>query len=94
MSKDKTRIEHDSLGELEVPEDALWGAQTQRAVENFPISGLTLPPAFLKALALIKYACAEANVRLGLLDTAIGNAIQAAAEDVMAARPAPAPPPT
>jgi len=86
MSKDKTRIEHDSLGELEVPEDALWGAQTQRAVENFPISGLTLPPAFLKALALIKYACAEANVRLGLLDTAIGNAIQAAAEDVMADR--------
>ncbi len=86
MSKGKTRIEHDSLGELEVPEDALWGAQTQRAVENFPVSGLTLPPAFLKALALIKYACAEANVRLGLLDTAIGNAIQEAAEKVMAGR--------
>ena len=86
MSKGKTRIEHDSLGELEVPEDALWGAQTQRAVENFPVSGLTLPPAFIKALALIKYACAEANVRLGLLDTAIGNAIQEAAEEVMAGR--------
>ena len=86
MSKGKTRIEHDSLGELEVPEDALWGAQTQRAVENFPVSGLTLPPAFIKALALIKYACAEANVKLGLLDTAIGNAIQAAAEEVMAGR--------
>ena len=86
MSKGKTRIEHDSLGELEVPEDALWGAQTQRAVENFPVSGLTLPPAFIKALALIKYACAEANVRLGLLDTAIGNAIQEAAEKVMAGR--------
>ena len=84
MSTRKTRIEHDSLGELEVPADALWGAQTQRAVENFPVSGLTLPPAFLRALALVKYACAEANIRLGLLDTAIGSAIQQAAEAVMA----------
>ncbi len=84
MSTTKTRIEHDSLGELEVPADALWGAQTQRAVENFPVSGLTLPPAFLRALALIKYACAEANIQLGLLDTAIGSAIQRAAEEVMA----------
>ncbi len=84
MNKGKTRTERDSLGELEVPEDALWGAQTQRAVENFPVSGLTLPPAFLKALALIKYACAEANVKLGLLDTAIGNAIQQAAGKIMA----------
>lgn len=84
MNTRKTRIEHDSLGELEVPADALWGAQTQRAVENFPVSGLTLPPAFLRALALVKYACAEANIRLGLLDTAIGSAIQQAAEAVMA----------
>ncbi len=86
MSKARTRTERDSLGELDVPEDALWGAQTQRAVENFPISGLRLPPAFLRALALVKYACAEANIRLGLLDTAIGSAIQQAAEEVMAGK--------
>ena len=48
-----SRIERDSMGELQVPADALWGAQTQRAVQNFPISGITLPPAFIAALGLV-----------------------------------------
>ena len=61
------RTEHDSMGELKVPADALWGAQTQRAVENFPISGLTMPREFIRALGLIKQAAAMANVELGLL---------------------------
>ena len=62
------RIEHDSMGELQVPADALWGAQTQRAIQNFPISGLTMPREFIRALGLIKQAAAMANLELGLLD--------------------------
>jgi len=76
------RIERDSMGELKVPADALWGAQTQRAVDNFPISGLTLPRGFIRALALIKQAAAAANVRLGLLDRKLGEAIQRCAAEV------------
>ncbi len=67
------------MGELQVPADALWGAQTQRAVENFPISGYRLPRAFIRALALIKQAAAAANARLGLLDAATAAAIGEAA---------------
>jgi fumarate hydratase class II len=70
-----TRIEHDSLGPVEVPEDALWGAQTQRAVNNFPISGKPMPPAFIQALAHIKRACALANQKLGLMDRSTAQAI-------------------
>ncbi len=62
------RTECDSMGELQVPADALWGAQTQRAVENFPISGMTMPGEFIRALGLIKQAAAMANLELGLLD--------------------------
>jgi fumarate hydratase class II len=76
------RTERDSMGELQVPADALWGAQTQRAVENFPISGLTLPRAFIRAVALIKQAAAAANARLGLLDAAVASAIACAATEV------------
>ena len=76
------RIERDSLGELRVPADALWGAQTQRAVENFPISGLTLPRAFIRALALIKQAAAAANAELGLLDRGIAAGIERAAAEI------------
>ncbi len=61
------------MGELQVPADALWGAQTQRAVENFPISGYRLPRGFIRALALIKQAAAVANARLGLLDARTGG---------------------
>ena len=80
------RIERDSMGELQVPADALWGAQTQRAVQNFPISGLTLPRAFIAALGLVKQAAARANMRLELLDGAIAQAVDAAAADVAAGR--------
>ncbi len=79
---DGYRIERDSMGELKVPEDALWGAQTQRAVENFPISGLTMPRSFIRALGLIKWAAAGANGELGLLNTGKAVAIQAAATEV------------
>jgi fumarate hydratase, class II len=70
------------MGELQVPADALWGAQTQRAVQNFPISGLTLPRAFIAALGLVKQAAARANTRLGFLDAETARAIDAAAADV------------
>ena len=76
------RTEHDSMGELQVPADALWGAQTQRAVENFPVSGQRMPRAFIRALGLIKGAAAEVNTGLGLLPKGVGKAIQAAAQEV------------
>src|SRR5690349_16533473 len=60
----KYRVEHDTMGEMRVPADALYGAQTQRAVENFPISGLRFPRSFLRALGLIKSAAARVNGRL------------------------------
>lgn len=78
----KFRIEKDSMGELEVPVDALYGAQTQRAVNNFPISGLTMPREFIKALGLIKAAAAEANNALGHMPDEVCAAIQSAAEQV------------
>jgi len=80
----KTRLEHDSLGELRVPADALYGAQTQRAVDNFPISGLRLPRSFIRALGLIKASAATANAGLGLLPKNAAAAIAKAAEDVAA----------
>lgn len=76
------RVERDSMGEMEVPEDALWGASTQRAVLNFPISGLRLPRRFIQALGLIKRAAAETNKELGLLDPKIADAIAQAAQEV------------
>jgi len=75
----ETRTEHDSMGELQVPARALWGAQTQRAVQNFPISGLRVPRSFIRALGLIKYAAAAANQKLGELDAERAEAIRAAA---------------
>ncbi|HTX24417.1 MAG TPA: class II fumarate hydratase [Steroidobacteraceae bacterium] len=76
------RIEHDSMGELEVPTEALWGAQTQRAVQNFPVSGRRMPRAFIRALGLIKQAAAMANARLGLLEEPLARAICAASDEV------------
>jgi fumarate hydratase class II len=78
------RTERDSMGELKVPAKALYGAQTQRAVDNFPVSGLTMPREFIRALGLIKSAAAEANVKLGHLDKASAKAIRTAAEQVTA----------
>ncbi|WP_028079553.1 class II fumarate hydratase [Solimonas soli] len=77
-----TRIERDSLGELKVPADALWGAQTQRAVDNFPVSGLTMPRAFIRALGLVKATAAQVNAELKLLDAARAEAIASAALEV------------
>ncbi len=82
MTEKAYRIEKDSLGEVKVPVDALWGAQTQRAVENFPISGIRFPRVFIRALGLIKYAAAKANLELGLLDEELANAIMQAAMEV------------
>ncbi len=76
------RIERDSMGELKVPATALWGAQTQRAVQNFPISGRPMPRDFIRAVALIKAAAARANSALGLLDAAVADAIGKAAASV------------
>jgi fumarate hydratase class II len=76
------RIERDSMGELKVPADALYGAQTQRAVQNFPISGLRMPREFIRALGLVKAACANANARLGHLKKGTAKAIREAALQV------------
>jgi fumarate hydratase class II len=76
------RIEKDSLGEVKVPKDALYGAQTQRAVENFPVSGTRFPRVFIRALGLIKAVTAEVNAGLGLLDPNIAQAIHLAALEV------------
>lgn len=77
------RIEKDSMGELQVPEDAVYGAQTQRAVENFPISGIPLPEAFIQALGLVKQACANANQELGGLDENRRRAISSVCDDII-----------
>lgn len=84
MSDKAYRIEQDSMGKLKVPKDALWGAQTQRAVENFPISGLTMPRQFIAALGLVKWAAAGANAELGLLNNEIAAGVQKAALSVAA----------
>src|ERR1700691_4363635 len=73
------------MGELKAPADALWGAHTQRAVENFPISGLTMPRRFIAALALGKQAAARANRQLKLLEPRVAQAIEAAAAEVVSA---------
>ncbi|HCA85091.1 MAG TPA: aspartate ammonia-lyase [Streptomyces sp.] len=80
------RIEHDSMGEVRVPAGAKWRAQTQRAVENFPVSGQRLERAHIQALAHIKGAAAKVNAGLGVLDEELSGAIQDAAEEVAAGR--------
>ncbi len=83
MAEEKsTRVEKDTMGEVLVPTSALWGAQTQRAVDNFPISGRRLPLSLIKALAWIKWAAAKVNCELGLIDAEIRDAIVAACEEV------------
>ncbi|MBN2646549.1 MAG: class II fumarate hydratase [Thiotrichales bacterium] len=79
----KTRQVQDSMGTLEVPHNALYGAQTQRAIHNFPISGIPMPHSFIKALCYVKFACAEANKELGLLSDAKAEAIQTAANTII-----------
>ena len=82
MSKPTTRIERDSMGEVQVPAQALWGAQTQRAVDNFRFSDRLMPRAFLRALGLIKQACARSNALSGQLPQAIAEAIIEASAQV------------
>jgi fumarate hydratase class II len=82
----ESRIEHDSMGEMEVPLHALWGASTQRAVLNFPVSGYRFGRRFIRALGLIKYAAAAANAKLGKLDPVLADAIQRAAREVIDGR--------
>ena len=77
------RIERDSMGEMEVPDEALWGAQTQRAVRNFPISDLRFPRSFIRALALIKRSAAEVNEELGGATPELAAAVRSAAQEVM-----------
>lgn len=80
------RIETDSMGEVRVPADAYYGAQTQRAVENFQISELRMPREFIRAVGLVKWAAARANASLGLLDDKLADTIQQAADEVIAGK--------
>src|SRR5688572_16143193 len=77
------RIERDPMGQVRVPSDALYGAQTQRAVENFPISNLRFPREFIRAMGLVKLAAAKTNMDLGLLEARIGQAVVDAAQEVV-----------
>src|SRR3982751_5201304 len=81
-----TRVERDPLGEMRVPLDAYYGVQTQRAVENFPISGLTAPPELITATVLIKKAAAQANASLRRLPHDVASAIVKASDDVLNGR--------
>jgi fumarate hydratase class II len=83
MARQKYRIETDSMGKIKVPADAYYGAQTQRAILNFPVSGIGFPPRFIRALAVIKHAAASVNQELGLLDRKIAEAICAAAAEII-----------
>ena len=83
MNTQNTRIVKDSMGTLEVPENALYGAQTQRAINNFPISGIPMPEGFINAMCYVKFACSEANLELGLMSKEKANAIQTAAKAVI-----------
>ncbi|MBN2289582.1 MAG: aspartate ammonia-lyase, partial [Candidatus Glassbacteria bacterium] len=80
------RLEKDSLGEVKVPAGAYWGGQTQRAVENFPVCGRTLPVEMVWAMATIKKAAALVNAELGLLDPAVSAAVCESADEVTAGR--------
>jgi fumarate hydratase class II len=86
MGDQEFRVEHDTMGEVKVPANALWRAQTQRAVENFPISGRPLERAQIRALGLLKAAAARVNAELGVLPPDVANAIAEAADDVATGR--------
>ncbi|MCK5221247.1 MAG: aspartate ammonia-lyase, partial [Candidatus Aminicenantes bacterium] len=77
------RIEKDSLGEVNVPSEMFWGAQTQRALDNFKISGIKFQREFIRALGIVKRAAADANIRLGLLDPELGKEIMEVAYEII-----------
>src|SRR4030081_123318 len=79
-------IEHDSMGEVRVPAAARWGAQTQRAVENFPISGMRIDRSLIAALAAIRAPAAQVNARLGVIDADVAEALRQAAAEVEGGR--------
>src|SRR5207342_2265800 len=81
-----TRTERDSFGPIEVPADRLWGAQTQRSLQNFRISGERMPTELIRALALVKRVCAQVNLDLGLLSAEKARVIVAAADEVIAGK--------
>jgi len=83
MDEKKYRIEKDSMGEMMVPIDSYWGAQTQRAVENFRVSGIRFPAGFIRVLGMVKRAAAQANMELGLLEKRPGDAVVLASEEVI-----------
>src|SRR6266581_5226423 len=83
VTVEEYRLDKDSMGEVKVPSSAYYGAETQRAVQNFPISGLRLPKEFIRAMALVKLSAARANIQLGLLDPKKGEAIVSAAKEIM-----------
>ena len=86
MTGTNTRREHDSLGEREVPEDAYYGIQTLRAVENFPVSGIMARPEFINAYAMVKKAAALANMEIGWLEPYVAEAIVAACDEILAGK--------
>ena len=86
MTDQKFRTEKDSMGAMKVPVEAYWGAQTQRALENFPISGIRFPRSFIRSLGLVKSDAAQTNMELGLLDQRRGEAIIKAAEEVISGK--------
>ena len=83
MAKSKYRVESDSMGKMKVPSDAYYGAQTARAVENFPVSGRTLPREFIRAMGLVKLAAAQTNAELGFLKKNTARAVARAAKEVV-----------
>ena len=83
MAKSKYRVESDSMGKMKVPSDAYYGAQTARAVENFPVSGRTLPRGFIRAMGLVKLAAAQTNAELGFLKKNTARAVARAAKEVV-----------
>ena len=80
------RVESDSMGNIKVPAEGYWGAQTQRSLQNFKIGGETMPPVLVRALGILKRAAAEVNMELGVLDAKRGNAIVRAAKEVAAGK--------
>src|SRR6476620_12426207 len=80
------RVEHDTMGDIEVPSDKLWGAQTQRSLHHFHFPGETMPREVVQAQVLVKKAAAAVNMALGVLDERKGKAIIAAADDALAGR--------
>ncbi len=80
----QTRIEHDTMGEVEVPNDALWGAQTQRSLQNFKIGNERLPRAMIRAMGLVKKAAAITNANLGQIPQELAQYIVGAADEVIA----------